>query len=100
MLDGWRTKHVGTVNCRRSVTGTTIAPGWALPIGIVAIIAIHAARGFRATAVIGAIATRETIAIRETIGIREITLMGGERSRFFDQEFLPTASSAQVWARR
>jgi hypothetical protein len=27
MLNGWKTKHVGTLDRRRSVTGTTIAPG-------------------------------------------------------------------------
>ena len=35
MLNGWKTKHVGTVDCRRSVTGTTIAPGSLLPTGTV-----------------------------------------------------------------
>jgi hypothetical protein len=80
MLDGWRIKPVGTVDFRRSVTGTTIAPGWAPPTGIVAITAIHATRAFRATAVIGAIATRETIATRGTIATREIIPMGAERS--------------------
>src|SRR5207237_6214937 len=77
MLNGWRTKHAETVDRRRSVTGATIAPGWTLPTGTVAImggavidrnIAIGVTTATRGTKVIRAIAVPDvTIATREII---------------------------------
>jgi hypothetical protein len=72
MLNGWRIKHAGTADRRRSVTGTTIARVWIRPTGTVAIMgrtiavaattATHGVRVFPVTAAIGA-----------TIPIKEIT---------------------------
>src|SRR5437868_5267619 len=69
MLRGWRIKHVGTVDRRRSATGTTIAPGSILPTGTTggAPTAIRATKVFRAIA-----ATEVTIATVETIATNEI----------------------------
>ena len=77
MLNGWRTKHAETVDRRRSVTGATIAPGWTLPTGTVAImggavidrtIAIEATTAVSGTRVIRAIAVLDvTIATRGII---------------------------------
>jgi hypothetical protein len=79
MLNGWRIKHVGTVDRRRSATGATIAPVWIPPIGTVAIMgrtiagaattATHVTRAIPGTAATGA-----TIPIKEiiaTIGAEE-----------------------------
>src|SRR6476646_4344388 len=64
MLNGWRIKHAETVDCRRSDTGATIAPGWTLPTGIVAITGV--------TVVDGAIASAGTTAISATMAFRAI----------------------------
>jgi hypothetical protein len=57
MLNGCRTKHVGTVDRRRSVTGATIAQGYSLPTGAVAMIVREIAATIAAgtTTAIGAI---------------------------------------------
>lgn len=78
MPNGWRTKHVGTADWRRSATGATIAPGSSIPTGTVAIIGvtmigetivggptteIRGTKVFRAIAATGVtIATHEIIA--------------------------------------
>ena len=77
MLNGWRTKHAGMVDLKRSVTGATIVPGWTLPTGTVAImggavidrtIAIEATTAVSGTRVIRAIALPDvTIATRGII---------------------------------
>jgi hypothetical protein len=58
-------EHVGTVDRRRSVTGTTIAPGSILPTGTAggATTAIRATKDFK-----GIAATEVTIATGEIIG--------------------------------
>jgi len=65
MLNASRTKRVGTIDHRRSVTGTTIAPGSILPTGTAggATTAIRATKVFKAIA-----ATEATIATGEIIG--------------------------------
>jgi len=65
MLNASRTKRVGTIDHRRSVTGTTIAPGSILPTGTAggATTAIRATKGFKAIA-----ATEATLATGEIIG--------------------------------
>jgi hypothetical protein len=72
MLNGWRIKHAGTADRRRSVTGTTIAPVWIRPTGAVVImdrtIAGAATTATRATKVIPVtVATGATIPIKEVI---------------------------------
>jgi hypothetical protein len=64
MLNGWKTKHVGTVDHRTSVTGAIIAQGWSLPTGPVAIILteIAATIAVGTTTVIGATRAIEAIA--------------------------------------
>jgi hypothetical protein len=68
MLNGSRTKRVGTVDRRMSVTGTTIAPGSILPTGTAggATTAIRATKVFRAIAATEV--TEVTIATGEIIG--------------------------------
>jgi hypothetical protein len=82
MLNDWKTKHVGTVDRRRNVTGTTIAQGYSLPTGTVAIIVTEIAATIAAgttTAISatrvteGIAATGVTIATSEIIATREIT---------------------------
>jgi hypothetical protein len=84
MPSGWRTKHAGTVEWRRSATGATIAPDSSLPAGTAAIIGmtiigeaivggpttgIRGTKVFRAVAATGAIiAIHEIIA---TISVEE-----------------------------
>jgi hypothetical protein len=72
MLKGWRIKHGGTVDRRRSGIGAPVAPVWIPPTGTVAIvgrtIAGKATTATHVTRVIpGTAATGETIAIKEII---------------------------------
>jgi hypothetical protein len=72
MLNGWRIKHGGTVDRRRSGIGATIAPVWIPRTGTVVImgrtIAGKATTATHVTRLIpGTAATGETIAIKEII---------------------------------
>jgi len=80
MLNGWRIRHAGMAECRRSATGATIVPVWILPTDTVAIMdrtiagaAITVTRATRAipeTAVTGApIPIKEII---PTIGAEKV----------------------------
>jgi hypothetical protein len=78
MLNGWRIKHAGTADRRRSVTGATIALASIRPTGTVVImgrtIAGAATTATRATRVIPVTAaTGATIATSEIIASNEIT---------------------------
>jgi hypothetical protein len=67
MLNDWKTKHGGTVDRRKSVTGATIAQGWGLSIGTMAIILDTAAMPTDIAA---------TIAVRATKVIKVIAATG------------------------
>jgi hypothetical protein len=85
MRNGSKTKRVGTVDRRRSVTGTTIAPGSILPTGT----AGGGTTAIRETKVFKAIA-----AIDRTIATHEITGTIGAETMTFGQSWerirLPT----------
>jgi hypothetical protein len=66
MLNGWRIKRAGTGDCRRSVTGTTIALAWTPPAGTVAITDRTIAED--RTIAGGAITDRTIARIKEIIG--------------------------------
>jgi hypothetical protein len=72
MLNGWRIKHAGTDDHRRSVTGTTTAPVWIRPTGTVAITGRTIADA-ATTAIRGVRVFPVTAAIGATIPIKEIT---------------------------
>ena len=67
MLNGWKTKHVGTVDHRRSITGATTAQGWRVPTGTVAIILTETG---------ATIAVGTTTAIRATKVIKGLPAIG------------------------